>query len=92
MKYRSLTYIYFLGQPLCDTYPLYQVWYKILGKNHLRIESWIWSFNEGMNGITDAHIVTGVARQTKMCASVIPFIPSLNNQNQLCTLIFNFLI
>ena len=23
----------------------------------LRIESWFWLFNEGMNGITDAHIV-----------------------------------
>ena len=22
----------------------------------LRIESWFWSFNEGMNGITDAHM------------------------------------
>ena len=22
----------------------------------VRIETWFWSFNEGMNGITDAHI------------------------------------
>ena len=50
-------------------------------KYHLRIKSWFWSFNEGMNGITDAHIF--VCRHTKMCASVIPFIPSLNDQNQL---------
>ena len=55
----------------------------------LRIESWFWSFNKGMNGITNVHIV---ARHTKMCESVIPFIPSLNDQNQLSILIINFCI
>ena len=34
--------------------------------------------------------MAGVARHTKMCASVIPFIPSLNDQNQLSILIINF--
>ena len=31
--------------------------------------------------------MTGVARHTKMCALVILFIPSLNDQNQLSSLI-----
>ena len=44
----------------------------------IRIESRFWSFNEGMNAITDAHIF--------VCASVIPFIPSLNDQNLLSVL------
>ena len=33
--------------------------------------------------------IAGVACHTKMCASVIPFIPSLNNQNQLSILIIS---
>ena len=46
-----------------------------------------------MNGITDVHIVwrrSPLRRHTKMCASVIPFIPSLNDQNQLSILIIYF--
>ena len=42
-----------------------------------------------MNGITDVHIV---ARHTKMCVSDIPFLPSLNDQNQLSILIISFRI
>ena len=34
--------------------------------------------------------MVGVARHIKMCASIIPFIPSLNDQNQLSILIINF--
>ena len=48
----------------------------------MRIESWLWSFHEGMNGITR----TFYAHHTKMCASVISFIPSRNDQNQLSVL------
>ena len=38
------------------------------------------------------HCMTGIACHTKMCVSVIPFIPSSNDQNQLSFLIINFLL
>ena len=43
----------------------------------------------------DSHVWRGscvneVVRHTKMCASVIPFMPSWNDQNQLSILIINF--
>ena len=64
--------------------------------SYLRIESYFWSFDQGMNGITDVHIFVWrynhIARHTKLCASVIPFIPSPNDQNQLSSLITNFLL
>ena len=31
--------------------------YFLQNEIYLTTESWFWSFNEGMNGITDAHIV-----------------------------------
>ena len=48
---------------------------------------WATAFpNKGMSGIIDPHILVWRARHTKMCGSVIPFIPSLNDQNQLSIL------
>ena len=41
----------------------------------IRIDSWFWSFNEGMNGITNAHIFAWRAYAIQnMCVSVFPFI------------------
>ena len=36
--------------------------------------------------------MNGITRHTKMCVSVIPFIPSSNDQNQLSILIIKFLL
>ena len=55
----------------------------------LRIDSCcFFSFHWGMKGITDVRIV--YARHTKMCATVIPFIPQWNEKNQLSILIIIF--
>ena len=43
-----------------------------------RIEVYFGRFMKSMNGITDAHIVW---QATKICASVIPFIPFMKRPN-----------
>ena len=41
---------------------------------HLRIESRFWLFNEGMNGITDTHIVWWAYKNVRIGYSILTFI------------------
>ena len=126
VKRFTLMRFQFISVSTCLTI-VFRLFFDRSNRLHLRIESWFWSFNDGMNEKTDAHIVwrsfnegmneitdahivwrafnegikwnnrrahfcmSGYARHT-MCASVVSFIPSLNDQNQLSILIINFRI